>query len=83
MPSSTEKVRENRLRRFAKVQRLELVKSSRRDPRAWDYGMWWVVSDGTNGTAGVFGADSEVVGDPPGLTLDEVEGFLYGGHDGE
>lgn len=78
MPSSTEKARENRLRRFAKVQRLELVKSPRRDPRAWDYNRWWVVSDGTNWPEGVFGADSHIAGDPPGLTLDEVEGFLYG-----
>ena len=44
MASSTqEKVRENRLRRMATRQGLQLVKSRRRDPRALDYGTYWLV----------------------------------------
>ncbi len=44
MASSTqEKVRENRLRRMAARQGLQLVKSRRRDPRALDYGTYWLV----------------------------------------
>ena len=38
-----EKVRENRLRRMAQRQGLTIRKSARRDPRAIDYGRWWVV----------------------------------------
>lgn len=37
------KVRENRLRRMAKRQGLELVKSRRRDPRALDFGAYQLV----------------------------------------
>jgi hypothetical protein len=44
MVSSTEqKVRENRLRRMASRQGLQLMKSRRRDPRALDYGTYWLV----------------------------------------
>jgi hypothetical protein len=44
MASSTqEKVRENRLRRMASRQGLQLMKSRRRDPRALDYGTYWLV----------------------------------------
>ena len=44
MASSTlEKVRENRLRRMASRQGLQLLKSRRRDPRALDYGTYWLV----------------------------------------
>ena len=42
--STSEKVRENRLRRAAQRQGLELRKSPRRDPRALDYGAWLVVN---------------------------------------
>ena len=41
--STTEKVRENRLRRMASRQGLQLMKSRRRDPRALDYGTYWLV----------------------------------------
>ena len=37
---TSEKVRENRLRRMAKRQGLALSKSRRRDPLAIDYGQW-------------------------------------------
>jgi hypothetical protein len=40
---TAEKVRENRLRRMAERQGLELRKSRRRDPRAMDYGRWYIV----------------------------------------
>jgi len=44
MASNTqEKVRENRLRRMASRQGLQLVKSRRRDTRALDYGTYWLV----------------------------------------
>ena len=67
------KVRENKARRVAARQRYTLVKSSRRDRRAWDYGLWWMVHEG-----GVIGADKPggVAGDPPGLSLEEVERLL-------
>jgi hypothetical protein len=54
-----EKVRENRLRRMAKRQQLNLVKSRRRDPRAFDYGAYYLI--------GIHG------GDRFALTLDQVE----------
>jgi uncharacterized protein YcfL len=43
--STQEKVRENRIRRMAGRQGLQLVKSRRRDPRALDYGMYWLVDN--------------------------------------
>lgn len=65
-----EKVRENRLRRMAERQGLELQKSRRRDPRAYDYGTYQLIDPYTNTIA---------VGDTNrgyGLTLDEVEKAL-------
>jgi hypothetical protein len=41
---SSEKVRENRLRRTAERQGFALAKSRRRDPRAIDYGEMWLMS---------------------------------------
>jgi hypothetical protein len=43
IPVTAEKVRQNRLRRMAERQGLELRKSRRRDPRAKDYGRWYIV----------------------------------------
>jgi hypothetical protein len=67
-----QKVRANRLRRMAERQALKLRKVRRRDPRAVDYGRYWIVdpynSDGLVfpiGTGGEWGA-----------TLDEVEAYL-------
>lgn len=83
MVSSTEKARENRLRRFAKIERYKLVKSARRELRAWDYGRWWLVAENPGGTVHVVGSGDNTVGGMPGLTLDEVEALLYGhGDDG-
>jgi hypothetical protein len=40
------KTRETRLRRMAERQGLTITKSRRRDPRAIDYGHWWVSGGG-------------------------------------
>ena len=64
--SSSDKVRENRLRRAAGRQGLTLSRSRRRDPRALDFGRYWLSRDGVVKSA------------PDGITLDEVEAFLLG-----
>lgn len=66
------KVRENKARRMAKRQGLELVKSRRRDPRATDFGMYVLVDPETNGI--VHGAASGRYD----LSLDDVEAYLTG-----
>ncbi len=66
---TTEKVRENRLRRAAARQRLVLKKSRRRDPRAPDYGTYMLVDQN----------NALVTGDQNygyGLSLDEIERAL-------
>jgi hypothetical protein len=68
-----EKVRENRLRRMAERQGYRLVKSRRRDPRAWDYDRWMIVGIDTN--AVVAGAEPG----RPSWTIDEVEEWLLAG----
>lgn len=68
-----EKVRENRLRRAAGRQGLQLVKSRRRDPRAFDYGGYMLVDIDTN----VVVVGSEGVGRPH-WSLDDVEKYLTG-----
>lgn len=65
------KVRENRLRRMAQRQGIILRKSRRRDPRAIDFGMWYVV----NPTALTKHRGGQ------GMTIDEIEIYLTG--DGE
>jgi hypothetical protein len=62
-----EKIRENRLRRAARRQGLKLTKSRRRDPRALDYGRYWLTDTYTN---------RDLV-DINGYTLDEVEEVLH------
>lgn len=61
-----DKIRENRLRRAAQRQGLALRKSRRRDPRATDYGLYWLSDPHTNA----------LVSNEKGMTLDEVEGYL-------
>jgi hypothetical protein len=70
------KTREARLRRAAERQGMILRRSRRRDPRALTYGRYWIVA-----TGGVIGAGSSQgeVGDPPGMSMDEVETYLAGG----
>ena len=46
--TDNDKVRENRLRRMAERQGLQLVKSRRRDPRATDYGGYMIVDPFAN-----------------------------------
>lgn len=67
---SEEKVRENRLRRAAARQGIALRKSRRRDPRALDYGVYWLVESKRNRL---------VAGGEHGVSLDEVEEYLTGG----
>lgn len=57
------KVRENRLRRVAARQGLRLVRSRRRDPRALDFGRYWLYREATGA----------LLSPERGLTLDEIE----------
>jgi hypothetical protein len=61
------KVRENRLRRKARRQGLELQKSRRRDPHALDYGTYQLV-DATTNSVVASGLTSGY-----GLTLGDIE----------
>jgi hypothetical protein len=75
MPASygSDKVRENRLRRMADRQGLEIQKSRRRDPRAIGYDRWLILDARTNAVvAGTEGTPRH------GMTLDEVEAYLSG-----
>ena len=65
-----EKVRENRLRRMAQRQGLRLIKSRVRDPRALDYGRWWIANPSTN---------SIVAGEPEFMDIGGVERYLSEG----
>jgi hypothetical protein len=60
-----EKVRENRLRRMAGRQGLTLTRSRRRDPRALDFGLYWLTN-----------RDGRKVGNPDGMSPDDVERYL-------
>lgn len=61
---SEDKVHENRIRRMAARQGLTLRRSRRRDPRALDYGLYWLDrADGSQTS-------------PNGSTLDEIELYL-------
>lgn len=69
---AAEKVRENRLRRMAQRQGLQLMKSRRRDWRAVDYGRYMIANPETNyivagGTPHAYTMD-----------LDQVEQYLTG-----
>lgn len=68
-------VRENRMRRMAKRQGLILNKNRRRDPKALDYGRYWLVRDGDLWPD----MPVEIHTDSLGLTLDEVEAYLTAG----
>lgn len=67
--NSSEKVRENRLRRAAQRQGLRLSKNARRDPRALDYGAWYLIDQRTN---------TVVVGGDSRWGLDDIETYLKG-----
>ncbi len=59
------KVRENRLRRMAERQGLTLTKSRRRDPRALDFGLYWLAD-----------ANGVTLTPEQGIDIDGVEAFL-------
>jgi hypothetical protein len=63
MVDDGEKVRENRLRRMAKSQGLDLRASARRDPRAPDQGTYALFEPDTNAIVA-------------GFTLDNIEEYL-------
>lgn len=69
------KIRENRLRATAKRQGLVLHRSPRRDPRALDYGLYWLFLDNPNISA--LGSTDPVT-PRAGVTLDEIERYLTG-----
>lgn len=78
--SSSIKVRENRLRRMADRQGLRLMKSRRRDPRALDFGTYWLVEPLEHGPGLepapdilVFGSDGK---SGERASLDDIEAFL-------
>src|SRR5689334_15681652 len=74
--SDADKTRENRLRRAARRQGFVLRKSRRRDPEAYDYGLWMIVDpDGNTVVAG-----NQATG-TPSMPLDGVEYWLWGGED--
>jgi hypothetical protein len=58
-----EKVKENRLRQVAARRGMRLVKSRRRDPKALDFGRYWLINR----------AGTIVAGDVDGISLDEIE----------
>lgn len=68
----SDKIRENRLRRMAQRQGLQLIKSKRRDPNALSYGTYGLIDTRTNGL--VLG-NGEVF-DGYGCDLDEIEAYL-------
>lgn len=81
---TNDKVRENRLRRAAARQGLRLEKSRRRDPRALDFGAWWLVDAKSGGIvfgrdgagAGVELANGQVTSAGP-ADLDAIEAWLH------
>jgi hypothetical protein len=64
--ATTEKARENRARRSAERQGFVLKKSARRDPKALDYGRYWLLSHD-------FAQENIVAGGRHGTTLDSIE----------
>lgn len=76
MTSTTRNLsREKRLRRAAERQGLHLTRSSRRDPRALDFGRWRITDASTGALITPAGATDVA---RRGLTLDEVETYLRG-----
>lgn len=69
-----EKVRENLLRRAAARQGLRLEKSRRRDPRAVDFGAYFLIDGPSRKTSSW--RSRVLVSPEQGWSLDEVEAFL-------
>jgi len=70
------KVRENRMRRMAQRQGLRLEKSRRRDPRAYDFGTYYLVQGPPPERGGTNWRERDLVSPEQGMTLDEVEKWL-------
>jgi hypothetical protein len=85
------KAHENWLRRTAERQQMRLAKSARRDPRAWDYGTYCLISRLGNGPAVLEHASMQEVEDylnsgqgtlhaivPKGERIEAVKGNIVG-----
>lgn len=59
--TTTDRTREQRLRRMAKRQGFELRRSRRRDPYANDYGVYWLIDPKTSNPQGATLADLDAV----------------------
>jgi hypothetical protein len=75
MISTADKSRETRLRRMADRQGLALHKNRRRDPRAKDYGLFWLrwIDSPTPDSS-----HDAWVGYPNGFDIDQLEAYLLG-----
>jgi hypothetical protein len=67
---TAEKIRENRIRRMAERRGLQLQKSRRRDPQAWDYSTYRLIDAGANAVVASSGPGDY------GMDLDEIEAWL-------
>jgi hypothetical protein len=88
------KAHENWLRRTAERQQMRLVKSARRDPKAWDYGTYTLISLSGDGPAVLEHASMQAIEDylsgsaskyarvPPGERIEAVEGTIVGAQPG-
>jgi hypothetical protein len=74
MTTKAERTRENRLRRMAERQGLQIAKSRRRDVRAVGYGGFMLIDASTNGI--VWGGDWQLPDGCYALDLDDVEAYL-------
>jgi hypothetical protein len=73
------KVRENKVRRMAERQGLQLVKSRRRDPLAIDFGTYWLVGE-ESGARYFVPSTADIYSKARiGYTIDEAEGYLLKG----
>jgi hypothetical protein len=70
-----DKIRENRLRRMAARQGLQLCKTRRRDPQAIDYDCYALADQASSGIVFGVGALGRY-----SASLDEIEDYLQGEH---
>jgi hypothetical protein len=84
------KAHENWLRRTAERQQMRLIKSARRDPKAWDYDTYTLISRSGDGPAVLEHASMQEIEDylsegaskharvPQGERIEAVEGNIVG-----
>lgn len=84
------KAHENALRRTAERQQMRLVKSARRDPKAWDYNTYTLISRSGDGPPVLEHASMQAIEDylsgsaskyvrvPQGERIDAPEGSIVG-----